>query len=300
MLRPCSLSFVASLTLVVLLLASCGDTADDSADTTLAATTTMVETTATTAATTTVAPVTTTMADPTEASPESGEAWELVWFSDSTGFGLADLWGARIEQEFGIDVVVHDFARGGLQAAAVLDWLGDGKSSLPKMKDQVAEAEIIVVYGNPAGSGATSDERTCASTSTASREAPTQNSPEDWAPYKDVLESIYEIIFDLRDGQPTIVRAMDMYNPVIADWREAGIEMGCTASWEMMAQTVREAAASHGVPTVSMYDAFNGADHSEDPREKGYISADGQHTTDEGKAAMVDVLDAAGYVPIGG
>ena len=298
--QPFTLRLLIPSTLVVLLLSSCGDTGDDSADTTLASTTTRAATTTTAPPTTTVAPVTTTMADPTEASPESGEEWELVWFSDSTGFGLADLWGASIEEEFGIDVVVHDFARGSLQATAVLDWLGDGKSSLPKMKNQVAEAEIIVVYGNPAGSGATSDERTCVSTSTVSREAPTQNSPEDWAPYKDVLESIYEIIFDLRDGQPTIVRAMDMYNPVIADWRVAGIETGCTASWEMMAQTVREAAASHGVPTVSMYDSFNGADHSEDPREKGYISADGQHTTDEGKAAMVDVLDAAGYLPIGG
>ena len=68
----------------------------------------------------------------------------------------------------------------------------------------------------------------------------------------------------------------------------------------MMAQTVHEAAVTYGVPTVSMYDAFNGAEHSEDPREKGYIFVDGQHTTDEGKAAMVDVLHAAGYDPIGG
>jgi acyl-CoA thioesterase-1 len=57
MLPPHSLPLVASLTLVVLLLASCSDTADDSADTTLAATTT---TTAAPTTTTTAAPTTTT------------------------------------------------------------------------------------------------------------------------------------------------------------------------------------------------------------------------------------------------
>ncbi len=62
MLRPYSLPLVASLALVVLLLASCGDTADDSADTTIAATTTTTAapTTATTAVTTTSAPPSTT------------------------------------------------------------------------------------------------------------------------------------------------------------------------------------------------------------------------------------------------
>ena len=54
MLRPYSLPSVASLTLVVLLLASCGDTADDSADTTIAATTI----TTATPTTTTAAPTT--------------------------------------------------------------------------------------------------------------------------------------------------------------------------------------------------------------------------------------------------
>lgn len=235
-----------------------------------------------------------------EVEMDTSEPWDLVWFSDSTGFGLATLWADRIEQELGVEVVVHDHAVGGLSAATVLHWIDDGASSLPKMKDEVADAEIIVIYGNPANSGSTTDEVTCASTNPAPREAPSQNSEADWQPYADVLKSIYEIVFDLRDGEPTIVRAMDMYSPVIADWRAAGIERECTTSWEMMAQMVREAAAEYDVPTASMYDDFNGVDHSDDPREKGYIDLDGQHTTDEGKAAMVDVLDSVGYVPIGG
>lgn len=93
---------------------------------------------------------------------------------------------------------------------------------------------------------------------------------------------------------------MDMYNPLIADWREAGIEAECMAAWEVFAQTIRDAAAEYDVPTASMLDASNGADHSEDPREKGFISSDKMHTTVEGKAVMVEALHALGYDPVGG
>ena len=120
---------------------------------------------------------------------------------------------------------------------------------------------------------------------------------EDWAPYRDVLSSIYEVVFDLRDGQPTVVRGMDMYNATIADWREAGIEAECMAAWDVFAQTIRDAATEYDVPTASMLDAFNGPDHSEDPRQKGFISADNKHTSDEGKAAMVEALHDLGLRP---
>ena len=71
MVRPHSLRLVASLTLVVLLLASCGNTADDSADTTLAPTTTTLP------PTTTAAPATT---EPVPSSTEAAGAFFVVMF----------------------------------------------------------------------------------------------------------------------------------------------------------------------------------------------------------------------------
>lgn len=227
-----------------------------------------------------------------------GEDWDLVWFSDSTGWGVAELWGAAIEERFGVEVEVHDYAVGSLPAARVLGWIEDGPSSLPKLRDLVSQAEIIVINGNPVESGSTTDIGTCVSTSTEPRDTPSRNTAEDWAPYREVLETIYETVFGLMDGQAAVVVAMDFYNPVIADWRMAGIEVGCTAAWEMMTGTVAEAADVFNVPTVSMYDAFNGIDHSEDPREKGYIGFDGEHTNDHGKAAMVQVLMDSGLIRI--
>lgn len=45
----------------------------------------------------------------------------------------------------------------GSQLRGLLEWIGDAKASLPKLKEQLAEAEIIVIYGNPEESGETTD-----------------------------------------------------------------------------------------------------------------------------------------------
>lgn len=43
------------------------------------------------------------------------------------------------------------------------------------------------------------------------------------------------------------------------------------------------------------YDEFNGPDHDEDPREKGYISIDGFHASTEGVYFQAEILHALGY-----
>ena len=230
---------------------------------------------------------------------DTSEPWDMVWFSDSSGFFVADQWADRIEGELGVEVRVHDYAKGSLSAVEVLDSLDgndDGSySRLGDLRDEVAEAEVIVIYGNPVESGETSDIEICVSTDTTPREPPIHFSEADFAPYRQVLTSIYDIVEELRGDQATIVRAIDLYVPVIADWRVAGIDAECTAAWETWSQTIQNTAAEYGVLTVSMFDEFNGADHSEDPREKGFIISDGEHTTPAGQAAMVEALDSAGY-----
>jgi hypothetical protein len=120
----------------------------------------------------------------------------------------------------------------------------------------------------------------------------------DFAPCGDVLRDIYDVVFELRAGQPTVIRAFDAFNGMIADWREAGIEPECTALWESESEALREAADDYGVAMASFYDAFNGPDHDEDPREKGYITVDGKHASPEGTYFQVDILHDLGYDPI--
>ncbi|MGB5167332.1 MAG: hypothetical protein WBP49_02890 [Acidimicrobiia bacterium] len=73
MLRPYSLPLVASLALVVLLLAPCGDPG---------------------------------------ARLDTSEPWDLVWISGSMGERVAHAWADRIEESEGVEVRVHDYMIG--------------------------------------------------------------------------------------------------------------------------------------------------------------------------------------------
>ena len=197
---------------------------------------------------------------------------------------------------------MHDFAKGSHRAAEVLDSLSEpteGYKRLGDTRDAVVEAEIVVIYGNPEGSGMTSDlGDACVTTSTDPRDPPTRYAEEDFGPYRETLDDIWERVVGLVGDRPVIVRAIDSYVPVIADWRLAGVEAECTVAWEAYTNTIRDAAAAFDVPTVSMYDAFNGPDRTGDPRQKGYIISDGQHTSPAGREAIVAALHEAGYEPV--
>jgi lysophospholipase L1-like esterase len=48
---------------------------------------------------------------------------------------------------------------------------------------------------------------------------------------------------------------------------------------------------------VSIFDVFNGPNHEEDPREKGWMEGDGYHPNDAGAAAIAEALAAVGFEP---
>jgi hypothetical protein len=255
MLRPYSLPLVASLALVLLLLASCSESADQL---------------------------------------DTSEPWDLVWITDSMGAGVAEAWADRIEEAEGVEVRMHNHTTDLLSLVQVRDWLNDRAV----LRDEVADTEIIVVYGNPLKSGIPMDTGTCVSTSPTPRDPPHLYTAADLAPYGDVLRDIYDLVFELRAGQPTVIRAFDEFNGMLADWREAGIEEECTAAWESQSEALREAADEYKVAFASFYGEFNGVDYDEDAREKGYIASDGRHASPEGVLAQAEVLHALGYDPI--
>jgi hypothetical protein len=243
-------------------------------------------------------------ASPRDVLPPGDEALDLVWFSDSTGWGVPHQWADRIAEEFDVQVRWHDHTAGGLAAVEVLRSLGlepdgqpaGGPSRIGDTTGDVADAEIVVVLGGPTRS--TDALEQCATTSAAPRDPPTRYAPEDFAPYEQVLDAIYERVFELVGNRPVIVRALDFYNPVLVPWAEAGVQAECMAAWEEMNASVRRAADRAGVPLVSVHDVFNGPGHDEDPLDKGYIGPDGEHTTPQGQAAIVDAVHRAGYEPI--
>jgi hypothetical protein len=83
---------------------------------------------------------------------EEKALWDLVLLSDSSGWGVADLYAAYLEQELDVTVAVHDLSAGSLSASSVLAALRGERSVYPLSVDVpglVRKAEVVVVYGNP-------------------------------------------------------------------------------------------------------------------------------------------------------
>ena len=84
------------------------------------------------------------------------ENWNLVYISDSTGWGVADVFARNIERDTGKTVETHDHAIGGLSAVEVLQALqGDpellSNVKLKSLQSDIAKAEVIVFFANPRG-----------------------------------------------------------------------------------------------------------------------------------------------------
>jgi hypothetical protein len=232
--------------------------------------------------------------------PQGPDAvWNLVVIGDSSLWGLADAYAAQIEKDVGVQVKVSDFALPSLSAGAVLDVLETGKSSnahLEKLPEALKEAQVVVMFVNPNDSVVLDhllDLNGCFDYT-----PPSSCGPETFMQWTADLEAIWAKIFELRKGKATILRAVDLYNPLVSPWNEHGVFEACTTCWENMSEGARLAAETYGIPFLSRLDAFDGADHTEDPREKGYIVEDGEHPSELAAAYTAELLAEMGYEPV--
>jgi len=238
---------------------------------------------------------------PTTIATEEVTEWGLVFISDSSGWGVAERYAAHIESDLGVTVTLHDLATGSLSARSVLRALrseGTGYNLLLReLPNLISEAEVVVFYANPVASISETNpgDWDCVSLSPYVVDC----SPETFDAYRADLDAIYEEIFALRGDSPIIIRAFDAYNPLCSVWHEHGVYDECMRCWENYNETIHQAAAAHNVPVAHVYDAFNGPNHDEDPRDKGYIGSDGMHTSATGRDVIADLLRELGYEPLG-
>ena len=227
---------------------------------------------------------------------------DLVWISDSSGWGAASFYAREISRDLGVRVRVHDLWKDGLSAADVLWYL---RNSLTEWIPAVRDAEVIVVYGNPAGLGDPNVNRGYC-TLVMSPHPPAVFKPS--AKYIATLEAIYKRIFAIRKGAPVILRTYNTYVPVVAQappkavgdippisWKQAGIVEQCTKAQEVYTRAIATAAAAYHVPVADTYKAFNGKNHRQDPVAKGYIQPDGIHPSNAGRAVIASTLANLGY-----
>lgn len=228
--------------------------------------------------------------------PVETPVWHLVVLGDSSLWELGRALEARIEQELGVEVVVDDYAWPRLSAGEVLQVLQTGasqRSGLESLPAALAEAEIVVMLVNPLHS--IIPEKPLDLEGCFLSAAPGACDPETFERWTADLRAIWAEILLLRKGQPTILRATDLYNPLVVPWNKAGVFEACTSCWVNMSQAARLAAETYGIPFLSRLEAYNGPNFDQDPREKGYIARDGEHPSERGAIFTADMLVQMGF-----
>jgi hypothetical protein len=229
------------------------------------------------------------------------EEWDLLWISDSSGWGVAEVYAAYIEEDTGIPVNVYDYWDGGLSAGTILDILEGGSNfnaELDRIPERIPEMEVIVFYTNPEESVDADNpwDWNCGQ-STLLKTYVNACEMDTFALYTQHLESIYQHIFDLHNGRPLIIRAYDAYNPTLARWEKDGTFDACQACWGNYNAAIHQAAAKFDIPVAKVYDAWNGSDHNQDPNDKGYTK-DGIHPNELGAQVIAEELRKLGYDPV--
>ena len=236
---------------------------------------------------------------PTTAPTEELTEWDLFFISDSSGFGAGELYAEHIERDLGVTVRLHDLALGALSAGRVLRALRgepEYNAVLQKLPTLVREAEAaVVVFCANAGDSVSQTHPILGCVSPLPYVG--DCSPQTFEQYRADLEAVYEQILTLRSDAPTIIRAHDAYHTIYSRYRESGYDE-CVRCWENYNEAIHQAAAARNVPIAHVYDAFNGPNHDEDPRDKGYIGPGGEDISEAGQKVIADLLRELGYEPL--
>lgn len=238
-------------------------------------------------------------ATPSELTQEPNAVWNLVVIGDSSLWKLGKALASQLEKDVGVVVVLDDYAWPNLSAGEVLQALQTGnstRSGLEKLPAALKDAEVVVIFVNPVNS--IDPEKPLNLDGCFIFQPPGTCEPETFEKWISDLKAIWAEILVLRNGQPTVLRALDLYNPLVSPWKERGVFEACTRCWENMSNAARQAAEAYGIPFLSRLDAFNGPNHVEDPREKGYIVSDGEHPSDLAAQFTAELLSQMGYEPV--
>jgi hypothetical protein len=231
---------------------------------------------------------------PTASMPTGPDAeWTVVVIGDSSMWNIGRPLASKIEEDMGVKVKLHEWVINSYSAGQVLLALETREKGL---SEDLKNAEYVVIWVNPEGSDIPEtpmDFGACFGMGT-----PGSCPPEAFEKFTANMEAIYARIFELRNGQPTIVRAVDFYNPLVSRWIKYGNFEKCNECWVNLSDATRLAAEAYNIPFLSRYDAYNGVNHDEDPREKGFIQVDGVHPTVLAGEYTADLLSKIGYEPV--
>lgn len=227
------------------------------------------------------------------------EEWDLVIIGDSTLWGIGENIAEHIEKDYGIKVNLHDFSIPNLTAVQTLESVRSSEPDTPNARmygwpEIIKEAEYIVLHPSPA-------------------ESISSSNPGDWScmypPYyvddcsiktleqfQSDLREIINGIQDLRAGQPVIIR-LGSYWGRPGNWESDGAVAECRLCLETYSAAIEQVANEYGIPFISFLDILNGADHSLEPDDLGYIGVDSVHMSEEGMRLLSNQIWELGVSP---
>jgi len=233
---------------------------------------------------------------------QSDKTWHIVVLNASDFWGLDKAYAALVEKCVGVKVELGRYAVGNLRTSGVLSVLRQQEPTISQLADlpsALSEADVVIMggLGRPDISLVSEnlwDMDACVSATGS----PKNCNPASMEQLISDLKFVWGEIFKLRDNQPTILRAVDVYVANIRNWNEEGITLACTRCFENYSNAVRIAAEDYHIPFLSRYDVFNGINHDEDPIEKGYLVMDGIHPSELGAQVIAERLVQMGFAAV--
>lgn len=244
--------------------------------------------------------------------PAPGEPWDLTFFGfdDVLSELTAELYAEAVADALGTEVrLARPAGFDHVWAATLLPQLRGDR--YPPLGYLVPTAEIIVLLSRPGERNDGSDEYIVEDFErcwwrAAQGEPPASDLPADyWDSYRQDLNGVFAELWDLRQGIPTVLIALDLYNPSLPMQREAGIDGECVAWFESWSDVVADVAGPNGSLVVSLHDLFNGPDHDQDPADPEYVGPTDDdparpwyRATPAGAARIAQALVEAGLDPM--
>ena len=228
--------------------------------------------------------------------------WDLVALGDSTptGYGVGtdhsyvQVYAAYIEEDLGVDIVVHNWASNKIQTVA--DWFEVVRNNEELRKD-LRNAEVITLWlgwhnvipsigigrGGPCYERAGEVDVDCLGVVTK--------------PMQKGYDKLLSEIVSLASPDKTLILIADVGIPslFIARWKEYGtLDVLKREAYEVWCDYIILAASKYNVHVVHTYEVLNGPNGDQEmPPE--YMQSDGLHFNDRGHKLIADIHRKVGY-----
>ncbi|MGI9108215.1 MAG: DUF4214 domain-containing protein [Pyrinomonadaceae bacterium] len=234
----------------------------------------------------------------TQFTARAQQTWQYTALGDSLAFGIEDSQGGyvarfrnHVQADTGASVNVINRGVPGWTSADLLRALRTDET----LRAQIANSQIVTwdIGGNDflaaldrysTGACGGTDNQECLRATAAA--------------FKINWNAIIAQILSLRSPDNTIIRTMDIYNPVVNLLRSFGALSVLKPYLDDINRHIFFTAVSNRIACARVYQAFNGITGDIDAGQRGYMSADNIHPNDTGHGVIAAEFRALSYHPL--